>query len=125
MGGAKDENVHVRNGAAMALKGITGKDYQPGQRPGQAVPGLDEMTKELLRLQGADRRPGPGKHVLEVGKTYHFKFGRDKGGDLAGKVLEAPADNWVKVEVRWDGKATTSWINLTLVAAIVLAPDQK
>jgi hypothetical protein len=109
----------------MALKGITGKEYQVGQRPGQAVPGLDVLTKELLRLQGADRRPGPGKHVLEVGKTYWFRFSGEKGATQKGKVIEAPADNWVKVEVPWAGKTTTSWINLKYVVAIYLDPEQK
>ena len=116
----KDEDGHVRNGAAMALKGITGKEYQVGQRPGQAVPGLDELAKGLARLQGADRRPGPGKPFLEVGKWYRFARVPLYSGTV--KVLEVRADKWVKVI---DQRRSTFWVNLALVPLIEPLLDQK
>jgi hypothetical protein len=119
----KDDDLHVRNGAALALKGITGKEYQAEQRPKDGVPGLAELTKEITRLQGADRRPGSGKPLVEAGKTYSFSFGKEPS--VGGKVLDAPADNWVKIQVRKSERTVTSWVNLATVTVITLEPDAE
>jgi hypothetical protein len=120
----KDDDLHVRNGAALALKGITGKEHQAEKRPKDDVPGPDELTKEITRLRGGDR-PGSGKPIVEVGKTYHFSFGKELIGELAGKVLEAPVDNWVKIQTRKDDKTVTNLVNLATVLVITLEPDAK
>jgi hypothetical protein len=121
----KDPDEHVRNGAAMALKGITGKDYPVEQPPFAPGPGLDALMRQFAPAHGADPRPARPKPFLEPGKAYRFAFARPQGGDLAVKVLEAPADNWVKVQARKGDKPVTCWVNLAAVEAVTLDPDEK
>jgi hypothetical protein len=121
----KDPDEYVRTGAAMALKGITGKDYKVEQGPAEAVPGLDELAKELARLQGPGQQSIPGKPFLEAGKRYCFAFGGAQGRDVIGKVVEAPVGNWVKVQVGKGERPVTSWVNLTAVATVTLESDGK
>src|SRR5262245_32072695 len=114
----KDEDHHVRRLAAMALKEITGKDYKVEQ---EKEPDFGGLMAELARIQEANRRPG--RPSLEVGKTFRFSFGQQQRGDLEGKVLEEPAGNWVKVQVRKGDTSVTSWVNLTAVAVVTAAKD--
>ena len=56
---------------------------------------------------------------LEVGRTYGLGLG---GSDVLAKVLEGPRGDWLRVEVREDGKAQALWINLRQLAYILPDP---
>ena len=120
----KDRDMHVRNGAAMALKQITGKDYKPEQGPLGQQPRLADLLKELGPIPGFDQHPEAGKSFLEVGKSYRFGM-NGPGADISGKVLEILAGTWVKLEIRKNNKATSSWLNLAVVATVRLEQDEK
>jgi hypothetical protein len=116
----KDENDHVRQGAAIALKVITGKTYdvEPG-------PPHDEPAIAIGRGPAIGGRPAPAKPLLERDKSYRFTLARGQGGDIVGKVLEPPAGDWVKLQVRTGDKSTVSWVNLAAVAVITAEAGEK
>ncbi len=53
---------------------------------------------------------------LQTGKSYEFSTGG--WGQLSGKILEEPKDNWVKLECVRDRKRDTVWVNLNLIFTI-------
>ena len=70
------------------------------------------------RATGAQEPPQrPGKHFLEVGKSYTLLF---PNGNGAGpfKVLEAPQDGWVKTAVGKGPNPQTMWFNLSTCSSI-------
>jgi hypothetical protein len=106
-GALKDPNVHVRNGAAYALKAITGKTYREQEVP-PPPPGFEHMIPPII----------PAGSFLEIGKTYRFVF---TGGTVVGKVLETRPDKWIKLEAT--KKSSTSWVNLDRIT--VVTPDSN
>jgi hypothetical protein len=57
-----------------------------------------------------------------VGQTYGFQL---SGRYIAGRVLERPQRNWVKVEVQDDGKHFVLLLSLQETRAIVQNPPKE
>jgi hypothetical protein len=129
----QDKNFHVRDASAMALKAIRGKTSTSPKDSAQPTTAQDLIRKfqedqraALAKLQEDQRAAlNLGKPFLDAGKTYHFVVGQGQGRDLTGKVLEAPSDNWVKVQVRSGDKRVTSWINLAAVSTVALETGEE
>jgi hypothetical protein len=60
--------------------------------------------------------PTVRRHFLQTGKTYTFHTG--PVGSVEGKIVEAPEDNWVKLEAVTDQKKGAFWVNLNLIFMI-------
>lgn len=120
----KDEDLHVRNGAAIALTRITGKQYQTEQPPPIPAEVLQELTKGLANPPQTTNQPGMSKAFLKPGETCHFAFMQRPHPYLVGKVLAAPTDNWVKIQIRGDNSETV-WINLASVAYVRNTANDK
>ncbi len=119
----RDEDVHVRNGAAMALTRITGKRYPTVQTP--IPPGIaQELTKRLIAGANTQQPAGSSFLSLNPGETYHFVFGQPQRPALVGKVLQGPIDNWVKIQIGGD-ISSIAWINITTLAYISHRAGEK
>ena len=84
-----------------------------------------------LALVGAVRQTdqaapaATAKHFLKVGRTYHFAAKAGQDGDIAGRVLERPSDNWVKIRVREGDRGIMAWINLNNVSLVMIDPKDE
>jgi hypothetical protein len=116
----KDSYNLNRKDAARALKEITGKDYPYELLPEPPEAKLEKVPRAATPPAKTERRPSGLGSFLEKGKTYRFDFGNPQTGHLVGKVLDAPADGWVKIESRQGGKKIASWVNLRNVFSIDL-----
>jgi hypothetical protein len=117
----KDSYNLNREIAARALKEITGKDYKFERLPDP--PGVKRVERLLASTPAAapEQRPsGPGS-FLEKGKTY--RFNGQRSGTIVGRVLAAPSDGWVKVEIRQGAKKSETWVNLRALETI--EPEAK
>jgi hypothetical protein len=78
---------------------------------------------------GKEEAPAPqqapsSKSFLEVGKSYVFTLPpTSRPEELTGKVVEAPRENWVKVEAQ--GEALCHWVNLNTVSVITPLPGSE
>jgi hypothetical protein len=80
------------------------------------VPALWVIVADRRETSAQEAAPVAQKRFVEVGKTYQVWFSA-----LAGhrcKVLEAPRDQWVRVEFVEEKKPIKGWVNLDLIMAI-------